>query len=155
MRRGAAGALALSLALAGCGAGQKTDAEQVRDTLDAFAAAVAAKDYQRLCDKLLAPKLLASLQQIGLPCEIALQRALRDTKEPQMAIGVIAVDGKSARADVRTTAKGQPPSKDVVQLTKTDAGWRIASLGGQAPPAPASPPKREATPPTAPQPTVE
>jgi hypothetical protein len=156
VRRVAALGAALAVVLGGCGEAGKTDEQLVRDTLDAFGAATAAKDYQRLCDDLLAPALLESLVQIGLPCEIALQRSLEDTEEPKLAIGAIAVTGAKARAEVRTTAKGQPPSRDVVQLVRTDAGWRIASLGGQVPAAP-SPPRQESSPPPAPpapQPTV-
>ena len=55
------------LALAGCGDSGPTDEEQVRTTLTAFSKATAAKDYQALCDKLLAPSLIADLKKIGLP----------------------------------------------------------------------------------------
>jgi hypothetical protein len=154
VRRAAALAAVLAVALGGCGESGKTEDQLVRETLDAFGKAISAKDYQRLCDDLLAPKLLESLREIGLPCEIALQRALQDTEQPTLAIGTVAVTGKSARAEIRTTAKGQPPSKDVIQLTKTDAGWRVSSLGGQAPAPPSSPRQGEPSPPPAPQPTA-
>ena len=137
MRRIAA-VLALALALGGCGDEGPTDAEQVRTTLTAFSKATAAKDYQQLCDKLLAPSLIADLKKIGLPCEIALQQGLGDVKQPKLIVGDVTVEGKKATAQVRTSAQGQPPSSDTVELERTEDGWRIASLAtpSEAGPAP-------------------
>ena len=137
MRRIAA-VLALALALGGCGDAGPTDEEQVRTTLTAFSKATAAKDYQRLCDKLLAPSLIADLKKIGLPCEIALQQGLGDVKQPKLIVGDVTVEGKKATAQVKTSAQGQPPSSDTVELERTEDGWRIASLAtpSEAGPAP-------------------
>jgi hypothetical protein len=133
-----AAALALALALAGCGDAEPTDEEQVRATLTSFSRATAAKDYQALCDRLLAPSLIADLKKIGLPCEIALQQGLGDVKQPRLIVGDVKVDGKKATAQVKTSAEGQPPSSDTVELERTDEGWRIASLAtpSEAGPAP-------------------
>jgi hypothetical protein len=128
---------ALALALAGCGDSGPTDEEQVRTTLTAFSRATAAKDYQTLCDRLLAPSLIADLKKIGLPCEIALQQGLRDVKQPRLIIGAVTVKGKKATADVRSTAEGEAPSKDTIELERTDKGWRIASLATPSEPGPA------------------
>ena len=127
MRRAAA-ALALALALAGCGDPEPTDEEQVRSTLSAFTKATAAKDYQRLCDRVLAPSLIADLKKIGLPCEIALQQGLGEVKQPRLIVGDVKIEGKKATAEVRTSAEGQAPSRDTVELVRTEDGWRIASL---------------------------
>jgi hypothetical protein len=131
-------ALALVLALGGCGESEPTDEEQVRSTMSAFSKATADKDYQRLCDRLLAPSLLADLKKIGLPCEIALQQGLGGVKQPRLIVGDVTVKGKKASAEVRTSAEGQAPSSDTVQLERTEDGWRIASLGtpSEASPAP-------------------
>jgi hypothetical protein len=115
-------------ALAGCGGGP-SDEEQVRTTVQAFSDATAAKDYQRLCDELLAPKLVEKIKQAGLPCELALQRGLGAVKKPKLTIGQVTVTGESATADVRTSAAGQQPSRDTLKLTKEGDDWRIASLG--------------------------
>jgi ketosteroid isomerase-like protein len=114
--------------LAGCGGGP-SDEEQVRTTVQAFSDATAAKDYQRLCDDLLAPKLVEKIKQVGLPCEVALQRGLGSVKKPKLTIGQVTVTGDSATADVRTSAAGQQPSRDTLKLTKDGDDWRIASLG--------------------------
>ena len=113
--------------LAGCGGGP-SDTEQVHATVEAFGQATAAKDYQRLCDKILAPSLIADLKKIGLPCEIALQQGLGDVKQPRLLVGAVKVKGKTATAEVKSSAEGEPPSSDTIELEHTDAGWQIASL---------------------------
>ena len=136
MRRLAAG-LVLALVLAGCGDQGPTDEEQVRTTLSDFSKATAAKDYQRLCDKILAPSLIADLKKIGLPCEIALQQGLGDVRQPRLIVGDVKVKGKTATAQVKSSAEGEPPSSDTIELEHTDAGWQIASLASPSEPGPA------------------
>ena len=131
MRRGAT-ALAAALALAVSACGGPSDEEQVRDTLKAFSQATAAKDYQRLCDKILAASLVADLKKIGLPCEIALQQGLGDVKQPRLIVGAVKVNGKKASAEVKSSAEGEAPSSDTVELERTDDGWRISSLAKPA-----------------------
>jgi hypothetical protein len=127
-------ALVLALALAGCGDSGPTDEQQVRSTLSDFSKATAAKDYQRLCDRILAPSLIADLKKIGLPCEIALQKGLGDVKQPRLIVGAVKVKGKTATAEVRSSAEGQAPSSDTIELQRTDKGWQIASLASPSEP---------------------
>src|SRR3954447_19873968 len=117
-----------ALALGGCGGGP-SDADQVRSAVVAFGRATAARDYQRLCDDLLAPTLVEQVKAAGLPCEVALQKGLGAVRDPKLTIGQVTVDGATARAEVRTTARGEQPSKDTLRLTKVGGRWRIASLG--------------------------
>jgi len=119
--------LAAIVLLTGCGGGP-SDTEQVRTTVEAFGQATAAKDYQRLCDDLLAPKLIEKVESVGLPCEVALKQGLGDVKAPALTIGAIAVDGDNATAQVNSTAQGQAPSKDTLKLQRVSGQWRIASL---------------------------
>jgi Putative lumazine-binding len=122
-------ALLAGAALAGCGGSGPTDEEQVRDTVDAFSKATAAKDYDKLCKQLLAPKLLEQVAQAGVPCEVALSKGLGEVKDPRVAVGQITVKGDSATADIRTSAAGQEPSRDTLKLSKVGGRWQIASLG--------------------------
>src|SRR3954451_1970938 len=116
------------LVFAGCGGGP-SDQEQVHAVVERFARATAAKDYQTLCDKLLAPKLVAQVESAGLPCEVAWQKGLGDVRAPTLTIGKIDVNGDRATAQIQTAAQGQPPSRDTLQLVRaSDKTWRISSL---------------------------
>jgi hypothetical protein len=127
-----------ALALGGCGGGDgPSDETQVRDTLRTFATAVEKRDYQTLCDEVFAPKLLQGLESIGLPCEVALARStLSQVKDPQLTVGEVTVDGKSASAEVRTSSEGRKPSSDTVELVKISGRWRVAALGAPERPTP-------------------
>ena len=122
MRRARGRAASWRWLLAGCGDSGPTDEEQVRATLSDFSKATAAKDYQALCDKILAPSLIADLKKIGLPCEIALQQGLGDVKQPRLLVGAVKVKGKTATAEVKSSAEGEPPSSDTIELERTGRG---------------------------------
>jgi Putative lumazine-binding len=121
-------ALAL-LVLAGCGDAGPTPEEQVRTTVSEFGRATAAKDYTAMCDRLLAPKLIEDVTQVGLSCERALRRGLSGVQDPRLTIGQVKIDGDSATAEVRTSAAGEEPSKDTLKLVKLNGTWKISSLG--------------------------
>ena len=116
--------VAAALLASGCG----DDESDVRDTLSEFADATAKKDYQRLCDELLAPELIEQIRRVNLPCEVALRTGFEDVEKPQIRVLSVKVDDDTAEARVRSTAANQKPSEDVVRLVKVDGEWRIASL---------------------------
>ena len=95
-----------------------------------WAGPTAAKDYQALCDRILAPSLVEDVKQIGLPCEVALQQGLADVKDPKITIGKITVTEDKATAEIRTVATGQAPSRDTLALVRIEESWRVSSLGG-------------------------
>ena len=119
--------LLVAASLSGCGAGP-SDSEQVQAAVEAFGRATAAKDYQGLCDRLLAPDLVQEVEEAGLPCEVALRQGLGDVQAPTLTIGAIKVDDDKATAEVNSAAQGQPPSRDTLQLQRVGDSWRIASL---------------------------
>jgi hypothetical protein len=127
VRRPIVAVLAVCGLLSACGGGPP-DTERVHDVVEAFGQASAAKDYQRLCDDLLAPKLVSDVESAGLPCELALKQGLGEVSAPRLTIGAIRVSGDSATADVQSSAKGEQPSRDTLQLVRVDGSWRIASL---------------------------
>ena len=116
-------------ALAGCGDSGPTDEQQIRTALAEFERATAERDYQALCDRVLAPKLIETVRQIGLPCELALQKGFEDVEDPRLTVGTVTVDEDEATAEVRSSAAGQSPSQDTVELVRVDGKWRVASLG--------------------------
>ena len=121
-------ALAL-LILAGCGDQGPTPEEQVRSTVAEFGRATAAKDYGALCDRLLAPELIEDVESIGLPCESALRQGLGEVEDPRLTIGRIEIREDEATAEVRTSAAGEEPSQDTLELVNLDGTWKISSLG--------------------------
>jgi hypothetical protein len=137
VRRLAATAL-LAAALAGCG-GKDTppDSDQVRETLVAFGKATAAHDYKTMCTRLLAPVLLDKLREVGLGCEQALEQGLGQVRSPKLSVGKITVKGDTASAEVRTSAEGEAPSTDTVELRRVNGKWRISSLASPTEPGPA------------------
>ncbi len=123
-----AGLLACAL-LAGCGESEPSPEQQVRQTLTDFGRATSEKDYQALCDRIFAPELVGELAQVGLPCEVAMQQSLEDVEDASLTVGRITIADRRATAEVRSSAQGQRPSQDTVELVELDGGWRISSLG--------------------------
>jgi hypothetical protein len=124
------------LTLAACGDEGPTEEQQVRSALQTFATSVEQRDYQTLCDEVFAPVLLEGLQQIGLPCEIAMRKSLGEVDEPKLTVGEVTVDGTKATAEVRTSAQGQPPSTDNLELEKISGSWKVTALGDAPEPEP-------------------
>jgi hypothetical protein len=112
--------------LAGCGG--PSDAQQVRQTVVAFGQATARKDFARICNQIFAPKLVEQLQQVNLPCPAALQRGFGALQDVRLTVGAVQVNGDKASAEVRTSAAGQQPSQDKLELIKLDGHWRISAL---------------------------
>ena len=120
----------VTCALTACGGDRQSDEQQVRATLAEFERATAARDYRALCERVLAPQLIRSVTEVGLTCELALEKGFEGVEDPHLTIGTIAVDEDSATAEVRTSAAGQAPSQDTLELVRLGDGWRIASLVG-------------------------
>jgi hypothetical protein len=116
---------------AGCGESGPTDEERVRATLTEFQRATEARDYAALCERVFAPQLVETVKQIGLPCEMALEKGFEGVEDPRLTVGAIEVREDRATAEVRSSAAGESPSQDTVELVRLGDGWRIASLGTQ------------------------
>jgi Domain of unknown function (DUF4878) len=125
------------LVLSACGHERPTEA--VHKTVDRFGKAVADKDYQELCDNLLASNLIDALEESGVACELALKTGFADVKNPKLAVKTVAVNGDKALVTVHSTASNQPPSDDTLSLVKQKGKWKISSLAQPQPQAPAQP----------------
>jgi hypothetical protein len=130
----AAATVAIALSAAGCGA---SDERQVRDTLKRYEQATARQDYNALCGNVLARSLIDRLAQVGLPCDQALRLGLGTVRNPKLQVLKVRITDKLALALVRSSAAGQPTSTDTIRLAKDGGNWRISSLSGAQPPAPA------------------
>jgi hypothetical protein len=129
-------ALALAAAVAGCGADEEGGGggagvpaeQQVRAVVARFGVATRAKDYQQICDRLLSEELVSKIEGIGLPCESAVQRGLGGVRNPTLAINEVSISGSRALVSIHTTASGEAPSNDALQVVREGGEWRIASL---------------------------
>ena len=118
----------VAVLVAGCGS--KSDSERVRAVVERFGAASVKKDYQRICDELISVELVAKVEKIGLPCEIAFKRGLGDVSNPRLTVRSVRVRKDRAFVVVHSTASGQKPSDDTIKLVREQGEWRIASLAG-------------------------
>ena len=105
--------------------GGPDDEQDVRAALTRFEQASADKDYQTLCDDLLASSYVRQTASSGLPCEVALRTGLEDVKNPTLTIVSVEVNGDRAAARVRGRAAGQVPAEDVYTLIREGDEWRI------------------------------
>jgi hypothetical protein len=138
-------ALAVTLGLVACGGGDskpKTptpaqDQAAVRGVLVRLERGTETRDYRGLCSSVLAAELVRKVASAGLPCDVALKVGLGSVKQPRLQVDRVKVTGNRALAEVHSAAEGQQASNDVVQLVREHAGWRVTSLAGPQPPAPA------------------
>jgi hypothetical protein len=119
-------ALALAIVLTGCGG---SDSDQIQATLHQFVQGVATRNARPICDRVLAPELVARLEGVGLSCEYAIDHFFFSCKlrHPTITIGRVAVAGNRAKALVYAGAKGEPGGIFELGLVKTSEGWRVAS----------------------------
>ena len=108
----------LLLVLAGCGDAGPTPEEQVRATVGDFGRATAAKDYRKLCDRILAPQLDRE-GHAGRPAvRVGAARGLGERRGPAAHDRPRAGRRRHATAEIRTSAAGEEPSKDTLKLVK-------------------------------------
>ena len=145
MRAPAVLAVTIALLVAGCGEDEPTPEQEVRTVLTTFATAAEKRDYETICTRVLAPRLLNGLRQISLPCEVALEKSLGRVREPRLTVGAVTVKGSTATAEVRTSAAGQAPSSDTVRLDRVGGAWKVSDLSGAPAPAPTATPTPESS----------
>jgi hypothetical protein len=130
-------ALVAVLTITACGSEKPTEA--VRSSVERFGKAVADRDYQELCDNLIAGNLIVALEERGVPCELALKSGLGPAKDPKLEVKSVTVNGDKALASVHSTAANQPPSDDTLGLVREHGKWKISSLARPEPQPPVKP----------------
>jgi hypothetical protein len=113
--------------------GGRDDAQLVRETLSRYETASAHRDYQELCDELLASSYVRQTASNGLPCEVALRTGLENVSNPRLEVVSVEVNGDRAAARVRGSAAGQVPADAVYTLVREDGQWRILPPRPKAP----------------------
>jgi Flp pilus assembly protein TadB len=105
--------------------GGRDDPALVRTALARYQQASGAKDYQTLCDDLLASSYVKQTASSGLPCEVALRTALENVRNPTLRVLGVEVNGDRAAARVRGSAAGQVAGEAVYTLVREGDAWRI------------------------------
>lgn len=126
--------VAACVLVAGCGGGEKPapkpisgPAKEVAEVVQKLGRATARRDFQTICDDLLAS---ATRQQAGgADCPAVLDQRARGVSRPKIVIESIAVAGGQAQVRVRTTAKGQAAVRDVIRLVREKGKFRVLALG--------------------------
>jgi hypothetical protein len=128
-------ALALSLAaagLAGCFSGDDEPGaadeatNQVAVVVTRLELLTRRRDFKAICDTLFTAD--AKRRAGGRDCARLLAATGRDVKAPRIQLLSVTLDGEKARARVRTSAQGQAPVEDEIELVRERGGYRISAL---------------------------
>ena len=121
--------------LSGCSGGSDDDPKpiegapkEVTEAVAALEAATRERDFQRICDELLARA--ARKRAGGEDCAELLRSTAGDVRRPKISPLSIRVRGERADVRVRTTARGQAAIEDTIRLVREGGRWRIAALAG-------------------------
>lgn len=128
-------AVALVLAPSACSLGADEEAKPARGapagvaaTVDRLERATAERDFAGICDDLLTR---AARERAGGPdCARLLRSAGQGIRRPSIEVRGIEVAGDRATATIRTTAEGQAPLVDALELRREAGSWRVEALSG-------------------------
>jgi hypothetical protein len=100
----------------------------VADTVKAFERATEAGEFGLICRDLFTKRIV---EEIGgrRECPRFLRRNAAGIDTPRILITSIRVRGDNAAVDVVSTATGQAPVRDTLQLQREGGRFRIAALG--------------------------
>jgi len=135
VKRGLPGLLVLAV-LAGCSSDDSESdpppAEgvpvQVAEAIDRLEQATRRRDFAVICRKLLTTE--ARERAGGDDCVRLLRSTAGDVRRPAISIVSIDISGDRAEVRVRSTARGQAPVEETIQLVREGEGYRIAALEG-------------------------
>jgi hypothetical protein len=123
------------LALSGCSLGGGEEAKPARGAPSAVAAtmqaldqAIRARDFRGVCNEIFSAA--ARRRAGGADCERLLRSAAANVRRPRIHILAIRIERGRATVRVRTTAAGQRPLVDEVELVREGGGYRVSALAG-------------------------
>jgi hypothetical protein len=118
---------------AGCGGGGGQEPKPVQGSAKEVAAVVArldaatrARRFSEVCDRLMDPT--TRERAGGGDCARQLREAAAGVRRPRVALVSIRIAGPRAQARVRSSAAGQAPVKETLDLVRRGGEYRIASL---------------------------
>jgi hypothetical protein len=125
----------LAMTLAACGGATPNDSAKhfkgaehaVAATVEALESAAGKTDGAKVCTRLLAANLLASLKARAIACPAALKEAFKDADTLDLTVEHVTINGTKASAKV-TSGTGSKKRTDTLGLEKVGADWRISSL---------------------------
>ena len=101
----------------------KGSEKQVADVVDDLSTAARDDDPQTACRKVLASSVT---RKLGANCAKTMQDAFDDADALSFSVKSVRVTGTTARARVASGRNDQ--EKDVVELVKEPAGWRVTNI---------------------------
>jgi hypothetical protein len=128
----AVAAPACCLGLTACGGGDgKAPAiegapRQAATAVQALERAVSRRDFRAVCADLLTRE--ARRLAGGSDCAALMARSAEGLRRPRIKIRKIEINGDKARVEVLTSAAGERPVRDVLELVRGGGRYRIASL---------------------------
>jgi len=136
MRRIAPAAAALALAITACGSAPeksasrfKGDEARVAEVVDSLAAAGRVGDARKICNEILAPRLVTEIKGAGGDCVTEMDRAIEDASDYDLQVRSVKVNGTTATAQVRQGDTGETATFSSV---KENGQWRASALGSGA-----------------------
>ena len=126
--------LTLVAALPGCSLRPEDDTEPVPRDARAVATAIQQLDaatrasrFDAICNELFTKA--ARRRSGGRNCVKLLSATAKDVRRPRISLVSIELDGKQARAQVRTRALGQRAIEETIHLVRERGAFRIDALG--------------------------
>jgi hypothetical protein len=129
--------LAVSLALAGCGAEQSDDdldrfrGEQraVADQVEELQSAGEGNQPEDICSNILSRQLVDELEAAGADCAQEMEKAIEDSDEFDFVVREVTVSGNQAEAVVR---QGDDGPQTTMQFVREGGQWRATSLNADS-----------------------
>jgi hypothetical protein len=100
--------------------------QQVARVVDRLDGAVRDRDFTLICRELLTPA--ARERAGGARCAATMAASAEGVRRPQIELLSIRIVGDRAEAKLRTTASGQKPIEETLELARARRGYRITAL---------------------------
>jgi hypothetical protein len=133
-----AAALAFAAGTVGCGGAKpdssgkfKGEKRLVANAIEDLQSAGEKGKAGRICDELLAAKVVAAIRQAGgKTCRATVKDSLDDADTYELTVKAVTVHGTTATATVVSDNGNKKDRTDTMTLVKEGPRWKISALGG-------------------------